>query len=396
MYRKRDDAVLAVHGIPEDVPARVAAVARSRLYEAYSELRNHSRGPNPVIAIGSAEALTHRVPDGTAQAREAATNPRPTAPDDDGSENQIRPRQYTGQQPQFAFEQLVLPVGVKDELVTAVEAIRLRAKLYDEWGLRAIEPAPSVALNLHGPPGTGKTLAAHAIASRLGVPIIMAGYAELESKYHGDGPKNIKAAFQAASGQGALLFVDEADSLLSRRLTDVNQGSEQAINSMRSQIVLCLDQFDGVVVFSTNLVSNYDKAFESRVRHFHFPLPDDAARQVIWRTLLVPALPLADDVDLAELANATDGFSGRSIKLAIIAAAEHVALAHRGQVRLADFLLAIQRLQAAQQELRMDGARPPTPEERAGIERGIAAMDSAGPPEAAVVELQAALDGVAG
>ncbi|QKZ17134.1 AAA family ATPase [Streptomyces chartreusis] len=80
--------------------------------------------------------------------------------------------------------------------------------------------------------------------------LIMAGYAELESKFHGDGPKNVKAAFHAAESQGALLFIDEADSLLSRRLTDVPQGSEQAINSMRSQIVLCLDQFTAVVVFS--------------------------------------------------------------------------------------------------------------------------------------------------
>ena len=54
---------------------------------------------------------------------------------------------------------------------------------------------------------------------------------------------------------------------------------------MRSQIVLCLDEFDGVVILSTNLVANYDKAFESRVRHFHFPLTDDAARRAIWQTL---------------------------------------------------------------------------------------------------------------
>jgi SpoVK/Ycf46/Vps4 family AAA+-type ATPase len=370
MFERRDDAVLTVRGIPEHVPDRVAAIARSRLYQVYGDLRSHSRGTNPVIAIGPADTLADRAPERVTPVRE---RPRPAT-----DEEPNRTRQYAAQQPQFAFEQLVLPEAVKDQLITAVEAIRLRARIYDDWGLRAIEPAPSVALNLHGPPGTGKTLAAHAIAARLGMPIIMAGYAELESKFHGDGPKNIKAAFQAATEQNALLFVDEADSLLSRRLTDVNQGSEQAINSMRSQIVLCLDQFTGVVVFSTNLVENYDKAFESRVRHFHFPLPDDAARQVIWRTLLVPQLPLAADVDLAELAAATDGLSGRSIKLVIIAAAERVALAGRDRVEVADFRLAIERLRAAQHELQVAGGRTATPEERATIEAGLADMDAEG------------------
>ena len=137
-------------------------------------------------------------------------------------------------------------------------------------------------------------------------------------------------------------------------------------------------QFIGVVVFSTNLVENYDKAFESRVRHFHFPLPDDAARQVIWRTLLVPQLPVAADVDLAELAAGTDGFSGRSIKLVIIAAAERVALTGRDQVGVADFRLAIERLRAAQHELQVAGGRTATPEERATIEAGIADMEAEG------------------
>jgi SpoVK/Ycf46/Vps4 family AAA+-type ATPase len=389
MYKRRDEAVLTVHGIPDDVPARVAAVARSRLYQAYGDVRSHSSGPDPVIAIGAADALLDHVPGRPDPAGEGTARTRPAAPEDDEAGEQDRTRRYTAQQPLFAFEQLVLPVAVKDQLITAVEAIRLRTRLYDDWGLRAIEPNPSVALNLHGPPGTGKTLAAHAIASRLGVPIIMAGYAELESKFHGDGPKNVKAAFQAASEQNALLFVDEADSLLSRRLTDVTQGSEQAINSMRSQIVLCLDQFDGVVIFSTNLVANYDKAFESRVRHFHFPLPDDAARHAIWKKLLVPALPVAADVDHAELVAATDGLSGRSIKLAIIAAAEHVALAGRDELGSADFLRAVRHLRAAQQDLQATTARPPTPEERAAIEGQLAALDADESPTPAPADLRA-------
>ncbi len=65
-------------------------------------------------------------------------------------------------------------------------------------------------------------------------------------------------------------FFDEADSLLSKRLTSVSQGSEQAINSMRSQLLICLEEFRGIVIFATNLVINYDQAFLTRLISVEF------------------------------------------------------------------------------------------------------------------------------
>jgi SpoVK/Ycf46/Vps4 family AAA+-type ATPase len=351
--------LLFYDGIPADVPDDVAAVARSRLASAYEGLSEHTDTGQLVLQVGSAHA------------RDTGSAPRPGSgirvpepardqPADGEETIASRARQYVATTPKFGFDQLVMSADQADALLTAVAATGLRPKLYGEWGLRRIEPSPSAALNLHGPPGTGKTLAAHAIAARLGRPIIMAGYAELESKFHGDGPKNVKAAFHAAQTSGALLFIDEADSLLSRRLTDVNQGSEQAINSMRSQIVLCLDEFSGVVVFATNLVSNYDRAFESRVRHFHFALPGPEARLAIWHKLLVPELPRDADVDIDHLAAATDGFSGREIKLAILTAAERAALADQDAVRHADFATAIAQLTIAREQLKAaDGRQAP-------------------------------------
>src|SRR6059058_4833972 len=141
-----------------------------------------------------------------------------------------------------------------EDLLSAVEVIQVERKVFDEWGLRRIQPFPHSALNFHGPPGTGKTLAAHAVAHRLNRSIMIASYAEIESKFHGEGPKNVKAIFHAAERDDAILFIDEADSLLSKRLTEVTQGSEQAINSMRSQLFICLQEFRGVVIFATNLV----------------------------------------------------------------------------------------------------------------------------------------------
>ncbi len=160
-----------------------------------------------------------------------------------------------------------------DQLLLAVNVIEVRTLVFGTWGLQRIEPHPSSAINLHGPPGTGKTLAAHAIASRLNKKIIQTKYSQLESKYHGEGPKNLDALFHAAREHDAVLFLDEADALMSQRFETTGQGSEHAVNAMRSELVMSLDRYEGLVVFATNLVHSYDTAFDSRVRHIEFPPP---------------------------------------------------------------------------------------------------------------------------
>ena len=69
---------------------------------------------------------------------------------------------------------------------------------------------------------------------------------------------------------------------------------------MRSQLLICLEQFRGIVIFATNLVVNYDRAFLSRLISIEFRVPDATARRAIWeRHLRGEGLrsPLADDVD---------------------------------------------------------------------------------------------------
>ena len=148
-----------------------------------------------------------------------------------------RAEQYHSQKPNFSMEQLIVPESVKQELLLASRISILEKQVFDEWGLRDIQPFPYSALNFYGSPGTGKTLAAHALASYLNRNILLASYAQIESMFHGEGPKNVEALFYAAERDNAVLLIDESDSLLSKRLTNVTQGSEQAINSMRSQLL---------------------------------------------------------------------------------------------------------------------------------------------------------------
>jgi DNA polymerase III delta prime subunit len=263
-----------------------------------------------------------------------------------------RAGQYTATEPLYLLNQLIVPADMMAQIELTIHAIRVEPLVYDTWGLRQIEPFPRSALNFHGEPGTGKTLAAHAIASTLGKKILVASYAQIESKFHGDGPKNVEALFFAAQRDEAILFMDEADSMLSRRLTNVTQGSEQAINSMRSQLLICLEKFRGVVIFATNLVENYDQAFETRVRHIKFPMPNTEARTAIWRKHLPSEMPLTADVDVAALVEAGSNFCGRDIKNAVINAATQAAIDGKGEVTQSDFVFAIQKINDARADLK--------------------------------------------
>lgn len=226
---------------------------------------------------------------------------------------------YHAETPHYSFEQVILPEDTRSKILEAVAAIQVEAKVFDEWGLRTIIPYAASAMSFYGSPGTGKTMAAEAVAHMLGKKIIRAAYADIESKYHGEGPKMVKAVFLAAEREDAVLFLDESDSLLSKRLTDVRSGSEQAINSMRSQLLMCLEQFRGIVIFATNLIVNYDRAFLSRLISIEFPDPDKTARKAIWERHLRGEgmrIPLGGDVDTEALAEKYE-FCGREIKNAV-------------------------------------------------------------------------------
>lgn len=260
---------------------------------------------------------------------------------DDEFDYAARARFYNCIEPKFDFSRVILSEITHNDIMEAAQAVKYRDKVYNEWGLSSIA-SPCVALNFFGPSGTGKTMAAQAFAKLAGKRLIKASYADIESKYHGEGPKMVKALFMAAKEQDAVIFIDEADSLLSRRLTDVTQGSEQAINSMRSQLLISLEDFDGIVIFATNLIDNYDKAFVSRLNCIEFAMPDEAARKKIWDVHIKPCggnglrIPLADDVDTNLLAKKFE-LCGRDIREAVKYACVRAAASGCEKVSLAHF-----------------------------------------------------------
>ena len=229
---------------------------------------------------------------------------------------------FLPQTPRYTFEQIILPKETKDRILSDLNSIKCQDLIYNQWGFAEVESKPKSILNFFGPPGTRKTICAHAIAKMLGKPFLALNYSEIESKYVGDAAKNLKKAFDTATELEAVMFFDEADSFLGKRIENVSHGSDQALNSLRSQMLILLEEFEGVVLFATNLVTNFDKAFESRILdHIKLELPNREARAAIIEKMLPSKMPLDHRFTQDELLEASDlieGFAGREIKNAIL------------------------------------------------------------------------------
>lgn len=275
--------------------------------------------------------------------------------DEESDSEKKRKATFVPISPKFSLDNVIMTSDMKMQIEDALSIIRNRKKIYEEWGFGEIDPQPKAILSFWGPPGTGKTMCAHGIAQSMGAKILAVNYAEIESKYAGESPKNLSAAFNAAQENNAVLFFDEADSFLGKRISNVQSGHDQSINSLRSQMLILLENFEGIVIFATNLVKNFDRAFETRIlRHIKFDLPDSTARGEIYKKMIPRKLPLAQkfsNEDFDVLARSSEGFSGRDIRNSILDTLSSAARNQKTLFVLDDFLTAIKQRQEAYAKL---------------------------------------------
>lgn len=225
--------------------------------------------------------------------------------------------------PRRTFEDVILPPATRRALNQALSQLTRHDLIFRQWGLGERHPSGlGLTFNFAGPSGTGKTICAEAMAHALGRRLLIVRYAELESMWMGETPKNVAAVFRRAHEEGAVLFFDEADAIASRRSTLQEPGAQREANAVVNVLLQELESSSGVVIFATNLASNFDPAFERRIRtHVLFEMPGPDEREQIWRVQLHPTrTPLSDDVDFRALAE-TYPVSGGSIRNAVFKAA---------------------------------------------------------------------------
>jgi SpoVK/Ycf46/Vps4 family AAA+-type ATPase len=224
--------------------------------------------------------------------------------------------------PRRTFDEVILPEKTVRALDQALAQVTSHDLIFHQWGLGERHPTGlALAFNFAGPSGTGKTVCAEAIAHALGRRLLKVRYTEVESMWLGETPKNVAAVFRAARDENAVLFFDEADAIASRRSTSLEEGVQREMNTVVNVLLQELERFNGVVIFATNVASNFDPAFERRIRtHVLFEMPGPADRERIWRVQFPPQTPLDADVDLQKLARMYES-SGGDIRNAVLKAA---------------------------------------------------------------------------
>lgn len=229
--------------------------------------------------------------------------------------------------PRLTFDDVILPESTRLALDRALVEVRQHDLIFRQWGLgERYATGQGLAFNFAGPPGTGKSICAEAIAHALGRRLLAVRYAEVESMWVGETPKNVAELFQIAGEENAVLFFDEADSIAARRSTSPDQSFTREANAVVNVLLKELESFRGVVIFATNLAANFDPAFERRIRtQVLFEVPDVASRERIWRAQMHPRTPVARDVDFKRLAEQFE-VTGGDIRNAVLKAATAAAL----------------------------------------------------------------------
>jgi DNA polymerase III delta prime subunit len=164
-----------------------------------------------------------------------------------------------------------------------------------------------------GPPGTGKTSSARVIAKQASVPLVYIPLEALASKWYGESERKLSDALKAINEfpKGAIIFLDELDSLATSRGTDMHEATRRTLGVLLRH----MDGFDvskkSVIIGATNRPEDLDAALRNRFSAtIHFGLPSEECRAAILRQY---AKHLRDD-ELQQLASITDGMSGRDLR----------------------------------------------------------------------------------
>ena len=225
--------------------------------------------------------------------------------------------------PQVTLEDVILVPAVRRQVAELIAAARSRRTVLERWGIGAhLSHGKGVSALFYGEPGTGKTLCAEAVAGELSRPLLHASLPALLSRWVGQTEQNLESLFSRARGEGAVLFLDEADSLLEERGTAHAARHEDRLVNLLLQLI---KRHDGVVLLATNRPQQLDRALGRRLTYqLRFDLPDAAQRTAIWRRLLPATVPVEGVLEL-ELLGRKYQTSGGQIKNAVFKAAFRAA-----------------------------------------------------------------------
>ncbi len=250
--------------------------------------------------------------------------------------------------PKIKLEDVVLHPKTTALLDTILKQMDKKvAKRLQEWGIRQKRGIINARLIFYGPPGTGKTMTAHALSKALKKQVLSFDCSKILSMYVGESEKNVRKIFDSykeiakKSKTHPVLLLNEADQFLSARTTGVTGGSDKMHNQMQNIFLEQIENFEGVLIATTNLLESIDQAFSRRFDNkIEFAKPNFQQRMELWEKMLPKNAEYEEGFEIKRLASYE--LSGGQIKMVIKNCALRVAVKVLPIFTLQDFIQVIE------------------------------------------------------
>ncbi|HDI75013.1 MAG TPA: AAA family ATPase [Thermoprotei archaeon] len=223
--------------------------------------------------------------------------------------------------PRVTYEDIGDLEEAKQKIREMVELPLKHPELFRHLG---IDPPKGVLL--YGPPGTGKTLLAKAVANETGAYFIAINGPEIMSKFYGESEQRLREVFEEATKNApAIIFIDEIDAIAPRREAVTGEVEKRVVAQLLALMDGLKERGQVIVIAATNRPNDIDPALRRPGRfdrEIAFPVPDKKARKEILQ-VHTRNMPLAEDVNLDEIAELTHGYTGADLAALCREAAMH-------------------------------------------------------------------------
>ena len=251
--------------------------------------------------------------------------------------------------PTTTLDDVVLHPKTRETLNNVVKQVDKEVfKKLREWGIKDKRKTIDARIIFYGAAGTGKTMTAMSLAKTLKKPILSFDCSKILSMYVGESEKNVRKIFDDFKDMSAkarvepILLLNEADQFLSSRSEGAGSSADKMHNQMQNIFLEQIEKFEGILIATTNLLGNIDKAFSRRFNYkIEFKKPGKKQRLRLWQFMLPENADYTEDFDMAELAKYE--LTGGQISLIIKNTAYKVAVRDESVFGNQDFLEEIEK-----------------------------------------------------